>query len=397
MTRATPGAQSEFSRRDSSANRSDAVKASSDWRVSLATHAGATWHDLRTALTAAGIRLPVEAHEGFPVGGRAHRVLVAVSDADGRYQWGGVADVGRSRAVPWRSIVRVHRVRAETDATVLACIDVALARIAARERALRVHVDLSDGDTQRRHVLAEWLSGCGFTKSAAPRQYERTIFINLERTEQELLASFHPTCRRHIRAFSKAPLQCELLTDTQLASELHALDVETMTRTGGSLNSIDWRNMLAFVADHPDQAVLLGVKRTDTDGERALVGYVLGVRHGDTVEYRRAASTRLADLRAPLLYMPTWELMCWGMRRGARWFDFGGIGDGSYHTGVATGGISDFKRYFSSEVTEVGFEMVRAPSRLMEALARAVSGGGALVHRLRGARERAASRAGTAV
>jgi hypothetical protein len=135
-----------------------------------------------------------------------------------------------------------------------------------------------------------------------------------------------------------------------------------MLRTGGSFEETDWAAVMQFIASEPGRACLLGVFRPDCEGPDALVGFVFGVRHGDTVEYDIAASARLPDLRVPLLYAPTWEVMRWGKREGAQWFDFGGITAGSKDSGDPTGGISDFKRYFSPVSIPVGEELVHTPS-----------------------------------
>lgn len=366
------------------AARIDVIDPSTGSRLSVVRTPGAAWDQLQLDLTSGGVELPVESHSGLPIAGRERRVLFGISDANGRLRWGGVADVGRSRIVPWRSVVRVHRVGRGMSADVDDTAAAVLSLVAQTEKALRIHVELSDPDTSARARISELLLARGYQAVTAPRQYVRTILINLRQTEAALMASFHATGRRHIRGFSKYPLRCELLTDQRWAGRLRALDAETMLRTNGSLDSLSWPDMLRFVTEHPTHAALLGVVRIDASDENALVGYVLGVRHGDTVEYRRAASTRIESLRAPLLYAPTWQLMRWAQEVGAGWFDFGGVGDGSHASGEATGGISDFKRYFSDVTTEVGAELTYSPAVYLDTLARAIaSGAGAMTRALR--------------
>jgi hypothetical protein len=319
--------------------------------------------------------LPVEAHEDFPLLDRHRRVLLGVSDGRGRSLWGGVVDLGPARLVPGRSIGRMLRASCAVDPRVRDTIVELLIDLAKAESALRIQLELSDPDTAARRAFTEHVCARGFRVVAEPRQYSRTILIDLRRSEGELLAGFHPTCRRNIRAFAKHPLRCEPLSGQELAVRLAALDVETMQRTGGVVEALSWPDILRFVRDHPTQAALFGVMRTDRQTDDALVGYVFGVRHGDTVEYRRAASTRLRDLRAPLLYMPTWRLFQWGQSHGARCFDFGGIGDGSHATGEATGGVSDYKRYFRDESIDIGAEVDYSPVPLVDGLMRSVAKG----------------------
>jgi lipid II:glycine glycyltransferase (peptidoglycan interpeptide bridge formation enzyme) len=123
------------------------------------------------------------------------------------------------------------------------------------------------------------------------------------------------------------------------------------------------------------------VFKRDASGPEALRGFVLGCRHGDTVEYRVAASTRPVGSSVPLLYAPTWELIRWARSVGATTFDFGGIASGTAGPGDARSGISDFKRYFSRNEVEVGGEGVFEPSRWRAAAAAAVSRAVAFVRR----------------
>ena len=356
--------------------RVDRVDPASGVHVTLVRTAGAAWERVLADLMAAGIPMPVESHPGFPAPPEERWVLIAAA-VNGALCWGGVASVGRSRVLPWRSIVRVLRVGRGVGADGVAAVTPVLAELGRLEAALRIDVEVSHPDADVRTRLLEGLGAAGYAVVPVPRQYSRTVLIDLRQSEEALLASFHATGRRHIRGLVKHPLRCDVVTDARFASRLQALDEETMRRTDGPLDAFDWDAMLRFSAAKPQEAVVFGVLRTDTDAAdvTALVGYVLGVRHGNVIEYRRAASTRLADLRAPLLYAPTWRLMCWGRSVGAEWFDFGGIGDGSWSTGAATGGISDFKRYFRDEISEVGGELTYAPSPMASALARVATRG----------------------
>jgi len=337
------------------------------------------WDRLHSVLVSAGIPLPIESYSEFPIDGRHQRVLFGVQTSSGQWLWGGVADVGRSRVIPWRSVIRVHRVGRAIPADLLEPVVAVYAFVSGLEKALRLHVELSDCDASTRVQSVEAFCLHGYRAVAEPRLYSSTILVDLKCDEADLLASFHSTCRRHIRGLVKFRLQCETITDQRLADRLTALDAETMGRTGGTVDALSWPDMLRFVSAYPNEAVVLGVRRADVSDESALVGYVLGVRHGDTIEYRRAGSTRLGDLRAPLLYAPTWELMRWGKNNGARWFDFGGVADGSHSSGEATGGISDFKRYFSNKTTEIGAELIYTPSPHLDRLARAIPFGIALL------------------
>ena len=71
-------------------------------------------------------------------------------------------------------------------------------------------------------------------------------------------------------------------------------------------------------------------------------------------------------------YAPLWDLVVWANEQtNAEWFDLGGITSGG--PGDAQWGISEFKRYFSHDVIDVGEEWLIEPSKLRAAIARGVS------------------------
>ena len=74
----------------------------------------------------------------------------------------------------------------------------------------------------------------------------------------------------------------------------------------------------------------------------------------------------------------------WAKSQGVTWFDFGGITVGTQgDPDDPLGGISDFKRYFSRDVVEVGEERVFEPRRLRAGLARGIGTGAALLSGIR--------------
>jgi lipid II:glycine glycyltransferase (peptidoglycan interpeptide bridge formation enzyme) len=75
--------------------------------------------------------------------------------------------------------------------------------------------------------------------------------------------------------------------------------------------------------------------------------------------------------------------MCWARRSGARWWDFGGITEGHRGSDDPVGGISDFKRHFSTTVQQVGERWVLEPSPVRSGLARGVSAFATAIRRLR--------------
>ena len=309
----------------------------------------------------------------FPGSAAAERWLIGVGPSEAELAWGAVAESSRSRIVPWKRIVRFRRFgRGLSPRQRDAAFD-AIVEFAARSHALRVHVSIYEPDELSRHALIDGLAARGFTPAVHRQAYTDTVLIDLRQSEEALLQSFHAKTRRDIRALEKAGLSCRAITDPSYSVRMNELLGISMARTGGRFTAVGWDEILAFISREPSRAALLGVFRSDLAGPEALVGYVLGYRHGDTIEYGVAACARLSDIKAPLLYAPTWELMRWGRRHGGEWFDFGGVTGGTRTAGDRAGGISEFKRYFRSDVTVVGEEMVYSPSPWLSRAAAGVS------------------------
>ena len=331
------------------------------------------WNGYVASLEATGFPLPAFAAASYPLTAATQRWLVGLREPEGGLAWGAIAESSRSRIVPWRRIIRFHRFgRGLTPAHREAALDV-IVEFATIGNALRLHVSLYEPDAASRHALIQGLTRRRFRLAPYRESYRETVLIDLRESEEALLRSFHAKTRRDIRALGKAGLTCREITDPAFAPRMNALLAISMARTGGRFVPTIWDDVMRFIDREPSRAVLIGVFRTDSDGPESLVGYVLGYRHGDTLEYGLAACARLADIRAPLLYAPTWELMRWGKRQGAEWFDFGGVTPGSRASGDPAGGISDFKRYFRSDITSVGEELVFTPSPRLSHLATSVS------------------------
>ena len=341
--------------------------------VIICRNADSEWKDYVGSLEATGFPIPVSATPSFPVDAGSERWLIGLRDADGKIVWASIAESSRSRIVPWRQIIRFLRFGPGLPPGLRDAAMDSLVHFATTQRALRMHVAMYEPDDGKRHTLVQGLARRGFRPESNPRSYAKTVLIDLRLNEESILASFHTKTRRDIRALGKAGLICREISDAGLSARMNVLLGISMGRTGGHFHAMHWAEVITFIAQEPRRAVLIGVFRPDIDGPLSLVGYVLGYRHGDTVQYGVAACARLTDVRAPLLYAPTWELMRWGKRNGGDWFDFGGVTSGTRASGDPAGGISEFKRYFRSEITPVGEEMVYSASPRLNRLARSVS------------------------
>lgn len=327
------------------------------------------------ALAAAGVPLPLP-HRSIwtSLGAGADSLFIAVRDGSGRYVLGFAGQMTSSRALPGHAILRVERFGgsagpAACRAGVLALADA----VRSHGRILRLHLEVLSRDPQLREAIGQACAAAGYRRARSMRSYAETIAIDLTRDVEEIFASLHPTGRRHIRAVEKNPVEIREIRDVSFHARMNELLRETMGRTGGPYRSHEWQRQIRFSSKRPEAARVVGLFEREGSGAEALLAFAVGHHHGDHVEYVTAASTRKTQLKIPLAYGLAWDLVCWGKRLGATWFDFGGITRSGRESADPLGGISDFKRLFAREMVEVGQEWVLEPSRFRAVLAQAVS------------------------
>ena len=328
------------------------------------------------ALLAAGVPVPLSHRAAWletqPAGGHWY---LAVRDASGVCRCGIALAVSLSRALPGHRLLRIEDFGPAASAAARDAALVALAELARRQpRILRVNLEVFSVDDAIRESLAPKLSALGFQRSALPRRYARTLALDLAPDEAALLASFQRQTRQKIRqAGEDASFTTRPITDVVHAQRMAELLRETMNRTGGVYQPEDWESWIAFGNAHPELSHILGTFRPGVRGAETLVAFVWGLNHGDHVEHRTAASTRIVDSRTSLTHPLEWALIRWAKGTGARWFDLGGVTAGQHASGGPLGGISDFKRSFCTHDVSVGEEWVLEPSPLRARVARAAS------------------------
>lgn len=338
-------------------------------------------------LLAAGACVPVSHRTAWLELFRADGgIFCAAQDPAGRCRAGFAIEVARSRALPGHRLLRVERYvpggAGEGERAALTAL-----RDLARDdaRILRVSLELHGRDEARRHETERLLGELGFVRAASARRYEHTLALDLGPEEAALLAGLHKTARRNIRDMAKHPVEVRTVSDPVWADRLQELLVASMRRTGGNAGRHDWKARMELGARHPELSRIVGLFRTDVAGPESLLAFAWGVCHGDYAHYDAAGAAR-TGLRLSLAYPLLWDLICWAKRGSARWFDLGGVTPGHLNDGAdALGGISDFKRYFTPCVVEVGGEWVLEPRPLRARLARAVGAAAAGLRRLRGA------------
>ena len=320
---------------------------------------------LERELRHAGYELPLPHRVSWAESQRrpADHWLLFVQDTAGRPCGAVGVHVSRSRALPGHRLLRVERFGPGIQAAAYAATLQALIALARRDpRVLRVYVESFAFDPNLRTALESVLASAGFTRLPSPRCYEQTLVLALDKDEESILAGFHRSARQNIRNTSKQPLRLAPIVDPAHFDRLDEIAAETFARTGGRYVPVyDWARIAAVGIREPDTSRLVGVFHTEKEGPASLMAFAWGCGHGDHVHYSFPGSTRNTDRRIPLLYPLLWDLIVWAKRSGARVFDFGGVTAGSLTSGDPLGGISDFKRNFTSTQLQVGAEWSYEP------------------------------------
>lgn len=288
----------------------------------------------------------------------AHIAVFGIRDAAGKAMHAFPLVMIPRRALPGHTHGWIERFRPTDDASTEAGLRALVDFSRMQPGLLGIHLEVFSREADTIGSTGRIATQLGFCRCAKPRNYTRTVSVDLAPDESSILASFHPTARRHIRALNKHGLLVQPITNPGCAGRMSELLYETMSRTGGHSFDIDWKLIIDLSIRYPDQSRIVGIFSNGGLDPASLLAFAWGRHHGDHAEYSVAASTRSADLKLPLGYAPAWDLMCWAKRSGATWFDFGGISAGNHGSADPVGGISDFKRYFSKNMITVGEEWI---------------------------------------
>ena len=326
-------------------------------------------------LLESGVNLPLPHRSTWARAfGSAGSWFVGVRDASGKCTFGFAVEVAQSRALPGHCLLRVKRFGAAltTEATTAGLR--ALVHFSRHQRRiLRLYVEVFSPDPDVRNTIASLATSLKFHQVQVQCSYRNTVVVDLTPDVSEIFSFLTRSARRNIRSPGKKGFETYAITDPVYAEKMDALQEETMARTGGQYQKQDWARIVEFSNRYPTLSRVVGTFRPDTTGPNSLVAFVWGCGHGDHATHTSAASTRAIDSNVPLSYAMSWDLICWAKRNGATWFDFGGITQGSLGDTDNLGGISDFKRFFSKQVTTVGDEWIFEPHPLRGTLARLVS------------------------
>ena len=279
---------------------------------------------------------------------------------------GGVrvgVQASRSRSVPGFFILRVPRFGRSIPRQAIEGTVHQLAGMARDRNVLRMHLEAWTEDAAQMDAIQRACEANGF-RATSPCSYARTVWMELLEDPEETFMQLSPQARRRVRAPGKKGFAVRQIRSTSLSPRLQAMLDESFARTGSSAPRMHWKDWIELSLREPTQLRLTGLFRDDDEHCGVPLAFAVAVRHGDVAEYAHAGSSHSSGVRVPLLYSPTWDLMCWAKDAGARWWDFGGISGAAAEDTEEDdprGGIDAFKLFFSRNVVEVGREWVLEP------------------------------------
>lgn len=344
-------------------NRSSGAVGLDAVRVDVLASADAAVLAAECELDAAAFAIPLPSRVAWAraVGGAANHTAIARTSDGTCLALVGVS-VTRTRALPWHRVVRVEAFGEQYATPAGLALLRAVADFSRRRPAiLRAVVELECRDESSREVLRTHLRDAGFAPAAAERVSERTLAIDLLHTDEEIFSSFGRSTRQNIRGAAKHGLELAPVDDPRCGERMNALLADSLARTGAPAQHMDWGAIVQLCRDLPHRSRVIGVFRGASRAPADLVGFAWGLHHGERVEYHTGASDRIPGVRLPILYPAIWDLVTWGRRSGGRWFDMGGVTQGTLGSSDALGGISDFKRGFTKDEISLGEEWAYEP------------------------------------
>ena len=188
------------------------------------------------------------------------------------------------------------------------------------------------------------LEESGLKKSPMHLAAEHTVMINLEKTEEELLAGMRRQTRYEVRRADKLGIKVSKSNSEEVFREFHSIQVETAKRQGFIPPNLD---VLLAEREAFGDNITIYTART-SEGEAIAYGLVIVDKiEGD---YYEAASTEL-NRKLPGAYAIIWQAMRDLKKEGCKRFNLWGIAPpGQPNHRYA--GVTTFKTGFGGEVVE---------------------------------------------
>ena len=188
------------------------------------------------------------------------------------------------------------------------------------------------------------LSDLGFKKAPMHLAAEHTVILNLEKSEDQLLAGMRRQTRYEVRRAEKLGIKVVSSNTEADFKEFHKIQAETAKRQGFIPPSL--KTLMAEKEAFGDKIQIYKALTKDDEP----IAYGLIIKGGDEGDYYEAASTSL-NRKLPGAYALLWQVTKDLKKEGFKRFNLWGIAPaGQPHHRYA--GVTTFKTGFSGEITE---------------------------------------------
>lgn len=188
------------------------------------------------------------------------------------------------------------------------------------------------------------LEGLGLKKSPMHLAAEHTVIIDLQKSEEELLAGMRRQTRYEVRRAEKLGIKVEKSNSEKIFKEFHQVQVETAKRQ--NFVPPDLKTLLAEKEAFGEKAEIYVAETSE--GEK--IAYGLIVKDGKEGDYYEAASTDL-NRKLPGAYALLWQAMRDLKKDGYERFNLWGIAPAN-QPNHRYAGVTTFKTGFGGEVVE---------------------------------------------
>ena len=170
---------------------------------------------------------------------------------------------------------------------------------------------------------------------------ENTWLLDLEPSEETLLASMKKNHRNLIRRCQKEGVRVEIRDDTESLEILHTMLDETGKRHGFTRFTREYINAEFEQFKHDNQAkICISYHKDGTPDAAAII-----IFFGNTAVYRHSASLNIHK-KIPTSYLIQWSVIQEAKKRGMKWYNFWGVEPDGAKENHPFAGIGHFKRGF---------------------------------------------------
>ncbi len=173
--------------------------------------------------------------------------------------------------------------------------------------------------------LPQRLKANGFRESAQTVQPPRTVVIDLDCSEEEILKRMNQSTRRKAKMGAKQEVDIRFGTQADVQSFTKLMDV-TGSRDKFGVHEPAYYERAFELFSPGDHCALVMASHAGVD----LAG-VMVFRYGDKAYYLYGASSNEERNRMPT-YIAQWAAIQWAHRHGAKYYDFWGIPDAPEET-----------------------------------------------------------------